>query len=238
MPLTVVPTLLSDFSVKTSMLEDEGALTDVLTDGVLEYLAGMFYVHPSWLRDPPHAWRLSLYPRGTKLPKSSAVLLQRRAGSAHRCMCISSATGNPRYGYAAYWVPASSNLGIIIERKHQPAKGVTFSTYERWYEGEWGYRKCQLFYKVLVLFCTDAQPSPRLSYSGDYLEPAAFAGLVAGTLLPVDALSSGVREHWHPDDYVCRGCAMGHDNPDLPQVEDLFARYHLGVYLESLQPDR
>ena len=83
---------------------------------------------------------------------------------------------------------------------------------------------------------TDAQPSQRLSYSGDCLEPAAFAGLVAGTLLPVPRPILRVRADWHPDDYVCRGCAMGHDNPDLPQVEDLFARYHLGVYLKSLQP--
>ena len=85
-PLTVVPTLLSDFSVKTSMLEDEGALTDVLTDGVLEYLAGMFYVHPSWLRDPPHAWRLSLYPRGTKLP-SLLPLCRRGMQDQPACAC-------------------------------------------------------------------------------------------------------------------------------------------------------
>lgn len=229
-PLSIVPVLLRDFDLPLSALDDDDHLADLLTEELIAFMCATFHVERAWLRG--ESPRATLHrPAWYKCPDAFCANLVARRGTNLRVRVHFIRDVKPQSRLHELFGQDKLDAGVVIESEHSPVPGVTFSTYERCEEQAWAYWKSRLFYKGIVLFCDQAQERHGLDYVGDLLTSDAFAGLSAGTLLPVAALSSGICGHWYPWEYVSTDYARARETDEIAQVCELFQGWSLETYL-------
>jgi len=229
-PLSAIPVLLRDFDFPLSALDDDDRLADLLTEDLIAFMCETFHVERAWLRGESR--RATFHrPAWYKCPDAFCAGVVARRTTSPRVRVHFIKDVKPQSRFREFFGQDKLDVGVVIESEHSPVTDVTFSTYERCEEQAWAYWKSRLFYKGIILFCDQAQERHGLEYSGDVLTSDAFAGLSAGTLLPVEALSSGTRGHWYPWEYVSTDYARARETDELAQVRALFQGWSLGTYL-------
>ena len=250
-PLTVVPILLRDFGFSVSAIEDRVRLADLLSEDAITFLADMFHVERAWLRgSTTDVTRVPL--RWYKSPDRfcRAVSEADQLGQHVWVHFIRRSKSQP--GLFRWFGGYEFSAGVVVEYEHQVCDGVTFSTYERWEEQDWGTWNCRLFYKSLIRFClqhslinvrllmeaTDADyaregPHGGIEIVGDLLTPEVFDALHAGTVFPIDALGARGGGRWEPIDLVSENVGAKDDIDELPFVDKVLADYRAERFLPT-----
>ncbi len=121
LPVTVIPTLLSEFGVTLSALEDKGRLADLLSEPLIAHVADLFRVDPAWLRgSSPFLMRRENIPRWYKMPMAFCARVAELYKTSLRVHVHFVKNARTPSRLDVFLNRDLIDIGVIIEREHHP----------------------------------------------------------------------------------------------------------------------
>ncbi|MBX3710038.1 MAG: hypothetical protein KIT56_08260 [Gammaproteobacteria bacterium] len=230
-PLIDIPKYLGSFKVPLSVFSNQDRLLDALNTDLLSYIADLFSVNLKWLQGIESSC-ISSANRWYKSPGSVCGYLNELSHKniKSEVLFISDSSyqimledrKNERYD------AHRSNVGIVIKIPTQTKEGLPYTKFELWEDGFWGYTKCRMDLKMIMLFCVQNHFDLR----GIFLSKQDFKNLFQRKMIPI-SIEKKFYNFWEPSDYVTAGYTGDKDTDELLEVVDCYHYYKIREYYDE-----
>lgn len=209
-----------------SVLGDEARSLALLNQESLSHVAEAFYIEKDWLTGSSDYtaktqmyWYKNLYQAGQKLLEFGASGLDPQVIFIKRDKAKLS-DGPDDYSTKPMNPSGTEHIGILVRLSCRAESGVRYQAYQLWDFADWVYSRSRAQIKALIAFCSRAQSSGLISYTGGVLSEAAIEDLLGCKVLPVDVMKTMPHYNWHPQDCVS-------DEMDKERVWSVYKEYEL-----------
>ena len=84
----------------------------------------------------------------------------------------------------------TEHIGVVVGLSRSAEGGVRYQAYQLWEFADWEYSRSRAQIKALIAFCSRAQSSGLISYTGGVLSEDSIEDLLGCKVLPVDVMKN------------------------------------------------
>ena len=173
-------------------------------------------------------WYKSLYQTGEKLLEFDAKGLEPQVIFVKRDRAKLS-SGSDDHNTKPTNPSGTEHIGIVVRLSCRAEGGVRYQAYQLWEFAEWAHSGSRAQIKALIAFCSRAQSSGMISYTGGVLSEDSIEDRLGCKVLPVDVMKTMPSYNWHPLDCV------SDDDTDKERVWAAYKRYELDDLLRKYE---
>jgi hypothetical protein len=223
-PTVDIPKILLPYKIPLSVIAHEERLLDILDSDVLGHIAKLFNINVGWLKGIG-GYDGKIVNSQYKWYKSPVSFCQYLNELSHEnfqpeVLFFSDSSEKKMHEDRLCDPNDSSQVGVVLKIPKKTECGISYSIFEVYEYGSWGYEKSRIDLKVIMLFCHRNDYTMR----GHRVKKPTFVNLFNGDVLPITIVENS-NEYWVPYHYLSPIEGVNTDVDELMEVIDNYCEH-------------